>query len=310
MATYSDGDEVKVTGGKTRFSITLFLKGVLMGACDIIPGVSGGTIAFITGIYERLINSVKSFSPRLAGFFLSWLFKRDKQSYGLLKAEVERLDLVFLINLFAGVGGAIVLGSYVMGFLLDNYPSFTLSFFIGLILASSLFIRRHITDHGFANQLFGLMGFTIGVSLAFLVPLTVDASLPYIFLGGFLAISAMFLPGVSGSFVLLVMGIYEFMIDEVLHNLAASLDYFFVFAAGAVLGVIVISRVISFLFRVSKCRTLYFLLGLVLGALAVPVRNILHSGIEFSFINLTVMAVLFLVGSGSVYVVHKKTVGM
>ncbi|MBT7237720.1 DUF368 domain-containing protein [Candidatus Woesearchaeota archaeon] len=267
--------------------ILLFLKGILMGICDLVPGISGGTIAFITGIYERLINAVKGFSIDT-----------------LLKRKFKRLDLGFLIVLLLGIFTALILGSGIIKFLLENYFVYTMAFFIGLIVASSFIIFEHIKNHGFKDILFGILGFILGISLTFLIPVEVNPTYPYIFLGGFVGISAMFLPGISGAFILLILGIYEFMIN-VLHNITNNLDYLFVFGLGAILGAFFISRLISYLFKKDRCKTLYFLLGLVLGALSIPIKRVFEYSEEFDFISLIVMLGLFLIGIYLVLLVRK-----
>ncbi len=248
-----------------------FLKGVLMGTCDIIPGISAGTIAFITGIYERLINAIKSFSvPFLYDLVLLPFRKEDERRF---RDEVKKLDLGFLLSLGAGILTAIFLLSRIMSFLLENYFVFTMVFFVGLILASAKTIFEHIERHHGLNSVVGLIGLVVGISLVFLIPISAEPSLLYVFLGGFLAVSAMLLPGVSGSFVLLVLGLYEFILN-VINNLFGNLKYVTVFVLGAIGGMYVMSRVISFLFRKDKSKTLYLLLGLVLGSLSVPLRGI------------------------------------
>lgn len=241
-------------------NLLIFLKGFLMGICDLIPGISGGTIAFITGIYGRLINAVR-------GFSFETFRTRD----------FKKLDLGFLIVLFLGIAFAILLGSRIVKFLLEDYFVFTLAFFIGLILGSSKIIFNHIKNHKTNNMLFGLFGLVVGIVLSFLVPLEVSPSLGYVFFGGFVGISAMFLPGISGAFILLIMGLYEFIIG-VLHEPFGNVEYLFVFLVGAVLGAMFISRIVSFLFKTDKCKTLYFLLGLVVGALSIPIKRIVGFG--------------------------------
>jgi len=272
----------------------LCFKGVFMGICDLIPGVSGGTVAFITGIYTRLINAVKGFSPELVYSLFIYGVNRDKENLKRLKQSIRKLDLGFLIILFFGIISAILLGSQMIKFLLGNYLIYTLSFFVGLIIASCFIIFEDIKNHKFKNILFGFLGFVVGISFAFLMPVeTAEPSLYYIFVGGFFAISAMFLPGISGSFILLIMGLYEFIIHA-LGDIWNNRVYLAVFVAGVGLGVLVISRVISFLFRKDKCKTLYFLLGLVVGSLNIPVRKIFGTGLGTSagFI----MVFFFLIG--------------
>jgi len=244
-----------------------------MGVCDLIPGISGGTIAFITGIYTRLINAVKSFSPKLIYDIVTYPINRKSDR---LKEDIKKLDLIFLLILMLGIMSAFLIGSRIIKFLLREYIAYTLSFFIGLILASSKTIFEHIENHNIKNVLFCLLGLIIGLLSSMLVPLTVGPSLGYVLLGGFCAVNAMFLPGISGAFILLIMGLYEFMVN-VLNDIRNNISYFLVFIAGAILGAFTISRIISFLFKKNKCRTLYTLLGLVIGALATPVKKIIET---------------------------------
>lgn len=258
-----------------------------MGICDLIPGISGGTIAFITGIYQRLIDAVKNFNLRL----LRSIFGGSKYEK---KICVQKLDLGFLITLIIGIVVAILLGSRLIKFLLENYFSFTLAFFIGLILASSKIIFDHIQNHKIKNVFFGMIGFLIGIGFTFLVPVNIQPNIGYTFLGGFFAVSAMFLPGISGAFILLIMGLYEFMIN-VLHNIPENFNFFIIFILGAILGAIVISRIISWLFKKDKCKTLYFLLGLVIGALGIPIKRIIQETV-FSASNIIFIIIFLIIG--------------
>tara|TARA_Y100000310_G_C20484126_1_gene716089 strand:+ start:44 stop:958 length:915 start_codon:yes stop_codon:yes gene_type:complete len=271
--------------------ILLFLKGILMGICDLIPGISGGTIAFITGIYVRLINAVKAFSLKLVYDLITFNKKE-------LKQDIKKLDLGFLFTLFLGIMVAILAGSRIIKFLLENYFAYTLSFFIGLILASSKIIFDNIKNHKMKNILFGILGLIFGVLISFLVPKTITPTLFYVFIGGFVAISALFLPGISGAFILLIMGLYEFII-EFLHDIFGNINYLIVFGLGAILGAFTISRIISFLFKKDKCKTLYFLLGLVIGAVSIPIKKIIEIT-SFNASNSFIMLGLFL---GSILIV-------
>ncbi|MBD3253315.1 DUF368 domain-containing protein [Candidatus Pacearchaeota archaeon] len=279
---------------KASNNFLLFLKGMLMGICDLIPGISGGTVAFITGIYTRLINAVKSFS-----FSLFYDFFKNK---GKFKEDLRNLDLGFLLILILGIFTSIILGARIIHFLLENYYSFTLSFFIGLIIASSKIIFDNIKKHNFKNIFFGIFGILTGISLAFIIPVNVTPSFSYVFFGGFIAISAMFLPGISGAFILLIMSLYEFMID-VIGNIRENFFYAFIFLLGAVLGAFFISRLISFLFKKDKCKTLYFLLGLVIGALSIPIKKIIAIT-NFTLYNSFTMIILFILGVVLVVVVN------
>ena len=274
-----------------RDKISIFLKGFLMGICDLIPGISGGTIAFITGIYTRLIDAVKSFSPKLFYDILTYPVNRKKDS---LREGIKKLDLIFLLILVLGIISAFLTGSRAIKFLLEEYLAYTLSFFIGLILASSKTIFEHIENHSIKNILFCFLGLILGLTFSILGHLTVRPSLGYVFLGGFCAVSAMFLPGISGAFILLIMGLYEFMIG-VLNDIRGNISYFLIFIAGALLGAFSISRIISFLFKKNRCRTLYVLLGLVIGALSTPLKKIIATA-SFRISDVFIMVFCFLLG--------------
>jgi putative membrane protein len=283
--------------------ILIYLKGFLMGICDIIPGISGGTIAFITGIYARLINAVKGFSLKLVYDILTYPVNRKSDS---LKEDVKKLDLGFLIILMLGIASAFLVASRVIKFLMEEYFAYTLSFFIGLILASSKTIFEHIEDHSTKNIMFCVLGLILGVVSSMLVPLEVTPSLGYVFLGGFCAINAMFLPGISGAFILLIMGLYEFMVG-VLNDIQNKITFFLVFAAGASLGAFTISRIISFLFKKYRCRTLYVLLGLVIGALGTPIKKIVETT-SFEVSNVLIMVFWCLLGGSLVVLLERYKV--
>ena len=252
--------------------LILYLKGVFMGICDVIPGISGGTIAFITGIYFQLISSINAF-PKLVPKKFNWLRKRNKESWKELLRGIKDLNLPFLITLFAGIGTAILLGSRLIKYLLGTYEAYTLTFFIGLILSSTAIIYSHIETHKPANKLYGAIGLLLGISLAILVPADIAITLPYIFFGGFISIVAMFLPGISGSFILLIMGLYESLLDA-LHSPFQNIHIIIVFGIGAVLGALTIAKIIDYIFRKDKCRALYILAGLVIGALIIPLLKV------------------------------------
>jgi putative membrane protein len=266
--------------------IIIFGKGVLMGVCDLIPGVSGGTIAFITGIYDRLIDAVANITPKN---YFNLVFSKSSEER---KKLFKELDILFLILLFSGIFSAIILGSKVISYLIDNFYVYIFTFFVGLILASGLFISNQIKVKKNMNKLFGVFGFVCGILLLLFSPKEiVSPDYLLVVLSGFLAIFALFLPGISGSFILVILGMYEYVL-----NLVKNLDLINLipFMIGAGLGVVVISRVVKFLFDFDKCKTLYFLLGLILGTLSIPLRNIYLQIEVFSFgliFNLFVLAV-------------------
>ncbi|MFW6285592.1 MAG: DUF368 domain-containing protein [Nanoarchaeota archaeon] len=270
--------------------LKVYLKGFAMGTCDVIPGISGGTIAFITGIYEKFISSIKNLTNKDFFYMNLKLFKGDFKNF---KKDFFKLNIDFLLILFLGIFSAIFLISKLILYLLEYYQSLILSFFVGLIFASTIFIKKELKNYSFNNYLIGFIGFLIGLSFIFFNTTNLSsASLIYITFGGFLAISAMFLPGISGSFILYILGLYN-IVYGALHNIIKEYKIILSFAIGAILGAITISRVIDYLFKKDKCKTLFFLLGLVLGALSTPIKTIILST-NFNIIN-TLLIVLFMI---------------
>lgn len=243
----------------------VFLKGLAMGFSDVIPGVSGGTIALITGVYEQFISSVGAI-PFVARNFFQKKWKR------LFKP----LNLPFLIPLVLGILIAMLATSGLMLYLLDNLYGYTISFFIGIILFSSVWLGK---EHK-AYSLWSFLGLLVGLSFAFIIPHVPNPTYGYTFLSGILAIMAMFLPGISGSFILLLLGMYEF----ILAKLHAPDLHLVVFVLGVILGAVIISRFIAYLLKKFHRPVMHILIGLVLGSLSVPIRNLL--GVEFSFLFL------------------------
>ncbi len=193
--------------------IPVFFKGMAMGICDLIPGISGGTIAFITGIYPRLVNAVRDISLGLSKSVCILSKKDTNKEEPDKKPFLGNSDLFFLIILGAGIISSILLGSRFIRVLLRDYFAYTLSFFVGLILMSSKVIYDHIDRKRISGFIFGFIGLLVGFLLVKVTRLNVYPGYIFIFFGGFLAASAMFLPGISGAFILLILGLYEFMID-------------------------------------------------------------------------------------------------
>lgn len=264
-----------------------------MGTCDVVPGISGGTIAFITGIYEIFIRSVKNIVTKEFLTMNISLLKGDLKQFRHL---FFKLEMDFLMTLLLGILSALFLVSKLVLHLLENYKSHTLMFFVGLILASTIFIKKEIKSHTPFSYLLALTGFTLGISLSFLdTTALTNVNLVYLTLGGFLAISAMFLPGISGSFILLVLGLYD-IVYGALHNIIQDYKILISFGIGVAFGAIFISKLIDYLFQIAKSKTLYFLLGLVIGALIVPLKEIYLST---PFFNLsTSITLLFFAALG------------
>jgi putative membrane protein len=229
-------------------------RGILMGAADAVPGVSGGTIAFMTGIYEELIFSLKQCS----GSAIKVLLKSG------IKATWQHINGSFLLALFSGIVISILTLSRVVLYLLVNHPILLWSFFFGLILAAVWSVVRHIEKW----EIGIIATFLIGTVSAFFIttisPTTIETSPFIVFLSGMIAICAMILPGISGSFILLLLGMYAPMLMAVKELQFMTL---FIFAGGCATGLLSFSHVLSWMFKHYKTMTLALLGGFMLGSL-------------------------------------------
>lgn len=234
----------------------IYLRGLMMGACDIVPGVSGGTIALITGIYERLVGAIGSVDPASA----KHLAKGDLESF---RADLERIDLPFLVVLIAGIGTAFLLMSRVILSLLANHAVETYSFFLGLILASAVAIFLEIRSPGAATLGYLAVGTGAGFLIGGLGHLDVGHSLPVLFLTGMAALCAMILPGISGAYITLVLNQYEFMLAALR---ALSLPEIFAYVAGGVAGLLLFTKALKYLLKTYPGAMLALLTGLMLGS--------------------------------------------
>ncbi|MGK0208987.1 MAG: putative membrane protein [Patescibacteria group bacterium] len=283
-------------GRNLSMNIKTFLNGMLMGICDLVPGISGGTMAFVLGIYERLILAVSGLISFTAiDEVFSGIFSWDR-------AVFRKYDLGFLFTLLFGILTSLILGARIVSYLLEHYFVYTISFFIGLILSSALLIFRAIKSHTFGDYMFGVLGFVLGVLLLFLIPISVEVSELYIFFSGFIGISAMFLPGISGSYLLYILGSYETMLSAA-SDPVGSIGIIVVFGLGALLGALSIAKLIGYLFRHYESVTLYFLFGFVIGSLGVPLRDVL--GYSLGYVEVMIGLVLFLAGMIVVLLVEK-----
>lgn len=232
----------------------VYLKGLAMGCADVIPGVSGGTIAFITGIYTELLASIKSVDLKA----LQILFKEGP------KAAWNHINGTFLITLLAGILTAILTLAKLIHYLMDNHGVLLWAFFFGLILASSIHIGKQIARWNGTNVIALLAGIICAAFISIASPTSVEASYLNIFLGGSIAICAMILPGISGSFILLLMGLYAPVLAAVK---GFQIDIMAMFAVGAGLGLILFSRLLSWLLAHYKDAMFSLLTGFMLGAL-------------------------------------------
>ncbi len=225
-----------------------------MGAADVVPGVSGGTIAFISGIYDDLIEALKNASGP------AWIQLKK----GGIPAFWTSIKGTFLVFLFGGIAVSIISLAKVIHYLLNTYPLLVWSFFFGLILASAWLVSKSIEKWSVTN----IISLALGALVAFLITLGTPAETPegriYIFGAGAIAICAMILPGISGSFILLLMGKYEFILDAVK---SFNLSVIALFGAGCVVGLLSFSRLLSFLLKKYHGITVSILTGFMLGAL-------------------------------------------
>ena len=243
-------------------NIMVAVKGACMGAADVIPGVSGGTIAFIMGIYDEFVGSLASIN----GEALKLLFK------GRFAAFWKHINGSFLLSLVIGIGISIIALAGLMQMLLSDFPIQTWAFFFGLIVASSLFIIRGISGWKLRDGLLLIFGILLGAVICTLSPTQTPDGLWFIFLSGALAICAMILPGISGSFILLILGKYQFImgcISDLVSgaNLGQNLLIIGTFGCGALIGILSFSRFLHWLLARWQKETMIVLAGFIIGSL-------------------------------------------
>lgn len=250
------------------YSIIL-LKGIAMGAADVVPGVSGGTIAFISGIYEELIESISS-----VNFKTLKLLKSEG-----IKAAWQQINGNFLFSLLLGIGISIVSLAKMISWLLENEPVLLWSFFFGLVLASILFIGKQISKWNMITIIIFIAGTILAYWITTLQPLVSEnSSTLFFFLAGALAICAMILPGISGAFILVLLGAYRPVLEAV-HS--RDFKIIVIVGAGAIVGLLSFSRLLKWLFNHHKNLTLAILTGFILGSLNKiwPWKKVLESKI-------------------------------
>ena len=237
-----------------KSSIRVLLTGFLMGMAEVVPGVSGGTIAFISGFYERLLGGLSGLRPEL----LTVLWRSG------LRAAWQKSDGTFLSLLFGAMAVSILIFATVIKGALVTYPIAMWSFFFGLVLASSVLMYRQVSHRTVEHFLVLGIGLALGLLLQRLLPVTLEATPGAMFMGGAVAICAWILPGISGSFLLLLLGLYSGVLAAVASLAWAQL---IPFALGAGLGLIAFANVLKRLFHHARDWILMFLIGLMLGTL-------------------------------------------
>lgn len=232
----------------------LVLKGIGMGAADVVPGVSGGTIAFIVGIYEELLNSIKSIN----GTNLKLLFT------GKVAAFWKAINANFLLSIVAGIAISIFSLAKIITWLLTDHPILVWSFFFGLVLASVWFVSKDIRKWDWKTVICYIIGIVIAYYITVATPAETPTNLFFIFLCGAIAICAMILPGISGSFILVLLGKYFYIMEAVkTFNILVMI----VFVCGAAIGITSFSRVLSYALRRFHDTTIAVLAGFMLGSL-------------------------------------------
>lgn len=234
--------------------LSLFIKGAAMGAANVIPGVSGGTIAFITGIYERLLLAIKSFNPKA----LQFLMKRQWKDFA------QYTDLEFLLPLVAGIAISILSLAKFLEYLFNNFPTLLWAFFFGLILASVWFVGKQVNKWNSATIAALAIGTAIAIGVSLLSPAEANDSFFYVFICGIVAICSMILPGLSGSFLLIVMGNYLLVLNAV-GNL--NIKVLLPLALGCGIGLVVFSNILTYVFKKFPDITIATLTGFILGSL-------------------------------------------
>ncbi len=311
---------VEESVGGVRAWLSVYLKGLAMGAADTVPGVSGGTIALITGIYERLITALTALDPRILGRVTG--LHTNEGRHALLD-DLREMDVFFLVVLGLGAVSAVVGLSRVIEGALEAYRAGTFAFFFGLIAASAVILYKHIQVRTAGQVLAGV----VGVVMAFLVAGASSSdlfghALPFIFVAGAIGITAMILPGVSGSFILLLLGQYEHMIT-VLQDFVDSLFSLVTggsadrlvpagvqvvtFLVGALIGIVTVAHVVRWALDRYRVATMTFLVSLMVGSLRLPVAEVRENVGVFDAGSAAAVAVPAVVGAGAVLLLDRYT---
>jgi putative membrane protein len=238
-------------------AIATILKGLAIGAANVIPGVSGGTIALITGVFERLINAIKSFN----GKAIALLAKGDFKGFS------SHTDLLFLSYIILGMGLAVLSVARLFDYLFTAYPVFIWAFFFGLILASVYFIGKGVSKLTWSVVIAGILGAAIAIGITLLTPARESENIFYLMVCGAVAMCSMILPGLSGSFVLIIMGNYQLVAIDAINALRP--DILIPFFIGAGIGLLAFAHLLSWVFKRFRDQTLALLTGFVAGSLGV-----------------------------------------
>lgn len=234
--------------------VFITLKGMSMGAADVVPGVSGGTIAFISGIYEELITSINNINLSLVPIL-------RKQG---IKAVWNKVNGNFLLALFLGIFISVLSLAKFLSWLLENEPILLWSFFFGLVVASIFMVGKEITRWNLGKVVVLILGAALAFFITELPASDNSGSLPYLFLSGALAVCAMILPGISGAFILVLLGSYKTILDAVHER---DIKIILTVGVGAIFGLLSFARLLKWMFNHYKNITLALLTGFILGSL-------------------------------------------
>ncbi|NQW36162.1 MAG: DUF368 domain-containing protein [Flavobacteriales bacterium] len=248
--------------------IIIGLKGIAMGAADVVPGVSGGTIAFISGIYQELIDTINAIN-----FKALKILKNEG-----IKATWKAINGNFLASLLLGIGISVISLAQFIKWLLENKPVLLWSFFFGLVLASIFFVGKQVSKWNIKHIIVLIIGAIVAYYITVIPALGANTSPWFMFMAGALAICAMILPGISGSFILVLLGAYKPVLDAI-HN--KDFKTIFVLMFGAVVGILTFSRLLKWMFDHHKDTTLAVLTGFIIGSLNKiwPWKEVLQSEI-------------------------------
>ena len=273
--------------------ITLFFKGIFMGIADAIPGVSGGTIALLLGIYEELISTI-------SGLNINLLIDLKQNGF---KSFWKKLNGNFLVTLIVGIGISLIFFIKISSKLLNDYPMFIWSFFLGLIIATVYVIFKLIKTWDYINIISAFATIILSSTLSSIsINSSDEISLTYILVCGIIASSAMILPGISGSLILVIMGVYKVLIDSV-NNLEISI--IFTFIIGAITGLISFSKILSWLFNNYKNLTYSIMLGLVIGSIGKVWPWKQNEMVQLANLDIIFSVILVIIGFFMIFIIEK-----